>query len=76
LFDRSRSGVSVTTEVTIDPSICEGHGHCALEAATVFDVDDDGYGRVLLPNVPDELRDDALRGERACPVAAITVAEQ
>jgi hypothetical protein len=42
----------------------------------VFDVDDEGYGRIGLPSVPDELRGDAERGARACPVAAITVKEQ
>jgi ferredoxin len=66
----------VTTDVTIDPAICEGHGQCALEAPTVFDVDDEGYGRIALPSVPDELRGDAERGARACPVAAITVKKQ
>jgi ferredoxin len=65
----------VTTEVTIDPAICEGHGQCALQAATVFDIDDAGYGQVRLPSMPDELREDARRGAQACPVGAITVTD-
>lgn len=74
-FRSVSKGVHVTTEVTIDPSICEGHGQCALEAPTVFDTDEEGYGQVRLPTIPDGLREDAQRGARACPVGAITVEE-
>jgi len=35
--------------LTIDTTRCQGHGRCALINPDLFDVNDDGYGVVLIP---------------------------
>ncbi|GGU74066.1 ferredoxin [Streptomyces albospinus] len=61
--------------ITIDKNLCIGSGQCALTAPSVFTQDDDGFS-ALLPGREDGAGD-PLVGEaaRACPVQAITIAE-
>ncbi|WP_255348942.1 MULTISPECIES: ferredoxin [Mycobacterium] len=35
------------SRITIDSGKCQGHGRCVLIAPTHFDMDDDGFGKVL-----------------------------
>ncbi|GAA0708418.1 ferredoxin [Dactylosporangium roseum] len=63
-------------KVTIDASRCEGRGYCARFAPTVFDRDEDGYGRVTVRGeVPEEAVTDARSAASACPEQAITLHE-
>ncbi|HEX5066291.1 MAG TPA: ferredoxin [Myxococcota bacterium] len=55
----------------IDTRRCQGHGQCNLVCPEVFGFDDQGFGRVLVPEVPERLRADALRAESTCPERAI-----
>ena len=61
----------------IDDELCSGHGRCAILAAEVFRLDDDGYNadRGAIIDVPPEREVAGLRGMRACPEAAISVDE-
>jgi ferredoxin len=59
--------------VQIDTSRCQGHGRCYSVAPDVFESDDEGYGRVLLDDVPESLREKAELGAANCPERAITV---
>lgn len=54
---------------------CEGHGLCAQTAPTVYEVDDEGYVRLLVPEITPDLESAASAGARVCPVAALTVAD-
>lgn len=54
---------------------CEGHGLCESTAPGVFALDDDGFVRVLQESVEAELHDDARRGARSCPMAALSVVD-
>jgi ferredoxin len=59
--------------VSIDSSRCQGHGRCALSSPEVFDVDDDGYGVVLVSEPgPDQLADVQLAIDN-CPERAISL---
>ena len=61
--------------VQIDPEQCEGHGRCAITAPEVFRIDADGWGQVILEEIPedasDELRAKVERALRLCPKQAI-----
>ena len=55
--------------VEIDADLCGGFGTCVGKAPTVFELTDDGYAIVLLPDVPEELEGGGGRGGRALPHA-------
>lgn len=58
--------------IEIDHDRCTGHGRCYSLAPELFDCDDEGYGRVLLAEVPVELEDKARLAVNTCPERAIT----
>jgi ferredoxin len=59
--------------VTIDQDRCQGHARCAILAPAVFDVDDLGYGTVLVDEVPVEAESDARDAVLSCPEGAISI---
>ena len=63
--------------ISIDPSLCQGHGRCYDLAPDLFGEDDEGYGTVLVPDgeVPDGEEDDARLAADNCPEAAVLVHE-
>jgi ferredoxin len=64
-----------TVRIRIDKDSCVGAGMCALTAPSVFTQDDDGFSEVL-EGREDGAGDPLVReAARACPVRAITVAD-
>lgn len=59
--------------VRIDPDVCTGHGRCYSLAPEVFEPDDYGHGKVILDEVPEDLRAKADLGVQNCPEHAISV---
>lgn len=59
--------------IDIKLSACEGHGLCAQTAPQVYELDDEGYVRLLVPEITPELEAAAEAGARVCPVAALAV---
>jgi len=57
--------------VEINPDQCEGHGRCAITAPEVFKIDADGWGQVILDDVPEAQRVMVDRAIRLCPKQAI-----
>ncbi|MGH8961643.1 MAG: ferredoxin [Jatrophihabitantaceae bacterium] len=63
-------------KVTIDASRCEARGYCAKFAPQVFDLDDDGYGRVVVAGeLSSEQLADARSAVDACPEQAVALHE-
>ncbi|WP_312627215.1 ferredoxin [Pseudofrankia sp. BMG5.37] len=60
-------------KVFIDEDICRGHGVCAAECPAVFGISDDGYGEVLVDEVPADLEAEVRTVSGHCPERAITV---
>ena len=58
--------------LSIDPAKCQGHGRCTLVSPELFDVDDDGYGVVLIPDPVPEYGDDVNAAIGSCPEGAIS----
>jgi ferredoxin len=62
-------------KVILDLDACQGYACCMMEAATVFDLDDDAGKAILLQEeLSDELRAQVESAARACPAKAIRVA--
>lgn len=60
-------------KIHVDYQRCEGHGHCAEQAATLFSLDDEGeltYHREG-QEVPAEFAGWARAAIASCPVAAL-----
>ena len=60
-------------KVEIDADCCGGFGQCVATCPDVFELTDDGYAVVLLPDVPVELEVAVGEAARLCPTHAITV---
>jgi ferredoxin len=58
--------------LSIDTGKCQGHGRCALASPDVFDVDDDGYGVVLVPDPGPEHETEVAAAIGSCPERAIS----
>jgi ferredoxin len=58
--------------LSIDQQKCQGHGRCALASADLFDIDDDGYGVVLIPDAGPEYDADIEIAIGSCPEQAIS----
>ena len=63
------------TELTLDPTRCEGHGFCHEVLPAVIDLDEWGYpvlrGGALRCTVDAAQLDDARRAVRVCPHGAL-----
>jgi ferredoxin len=59
--------------ISIDRSLCSGHGRCYTVAPEVFGYDDQGFSKPKFDTVPPELVEAAGRGAEACPEVAITL---
>jgi len=61
--------------ITVDQDRCAGHALCKSHGPDVYVLDELGYNRTDVDEVPEELWDQARRGALACPELAITVEE-
>ncbi len=57
----------------IDARICTGHGRCYDLAPEIFAADDEGYGQVLIDDIPAKFEALATRAAQTCPERAISL---
>lgn len=61
-------------KVTVDLGLCNGYGHCVIEAPAYFDLDEEtGKAVVLKEDVAEEDRPAVESAVILCPVQAITI---
>jgi ferredoxin len=61
-------------DVSVDSSKCQGHARCNLICPEIFDLDDDGYVKLLTPHVAPEYEVAAKDAVANCPERAISIA--
>jgi ferredoxin len=62
-------------KLSVDPTICQGHGLCAAEAPELIELDDSGYATVLGDGeVPEALVVVAQKAVDLCPASALRLA--
>jgi ferredoxin len=63
--------------ISIDGTLCQGHGLCNMSAPEVFALDDNGHSCVESPDIPadERLRARVLAAAAACPERAISIRE-
>lgn len=59
--------------IDINLAVCEGHALCVQTAPDVYELDDEGYVRLRVTEIPPEFEAAAEAGARVCPVAALAV---
>jgi sterol 14-demethylase len=64
-----------TWRIVVDRDLCQGHGNCESEAATVFSVSKKGVLSVLDETPPDALRAAVEAAVRECPTHALRIEE-
>lgn len=57
----------------VDEDGCRGHAVCCSICPEVFDLSDDGYAVVRVPEVPVEFEESARKAAANCPERAITL---
>jgi ferredoxin len=68
--------IATSTQVWVDPTVCQGHTLCAMSAPDLFVLsDEDGHAQALSRNVPPGREEAAREAARSCPEQAITVTE-
>ena len=71
---RTRGSDTDTMHITVDYTLCEGHGQCLMAAPELFDLPDGADQVVVLDaDPPESERDRAVRAAAMCPALAITV---
>lgn len=55
----------------VDEERCRGHGICTTICPSVFELNDDGYSTVTVPEVPPEFEDAVRDAVKECPEQAI-----
>lgn len=63
-------------KVSVDPMVCEANGVCVGLAPDVFDLTEEDELEILQPDVPAAEADRVRHAVRACPKAALTLADQ
>jgi ferredoxin len=58
-------------KVTVDWDLCDGNGMCAVEAPTVFELDDDDELHVLTEDIDEAARLQVESAVRFCPKQAL-----
>ncbi|ADG88449.1 ferredoxin [Thermobispora bispora] len=59
-------------KITVDMSLCQDHGQCAIAAPAVFQMNEEGK-LVYEANPDDSLREEVEQAADVCPVQAIFI---
>lgn len=59
----------------VNKDFCIGCGACQAVAPEVFEIEDDGLATVIVNEIPEELKEDALDAQEGCPTNAIEESE-
>ncbi|MGP3968303.1 ferredoxin [Streptomyces sp. 6N223] len=63
-------------KISVDQTLCNGYGHCVIEAPDHFDLNDDsGKATLLKEDIADGDRAKVESAAMLCPVQAISVSE-
>ena len=55
----------------VNKDLCIGCGACQAVCPEVFEIEDDGLATVIVEDIAEELKEDALDAKEGCPTDAI-----
>ena len=59
----------------INKDLCIGCGACQAVCPEVFEIEDDGLATVIVEEISEDLKEDALDAKEGCPTDAIEETE-
>ena len=62
-------------KLKVNKDLCIGCGACQAVCPEVFEIEDDGFAGVIVDEVKDELKEDAIDAKEGCPTGAIEEVE-
>jgi ferredoxin len=62
-------------QVKVDEQACKGYANCVMAVPDLFDLDDRAIAVVLVQDIPEHRRGDAVEGVRSCPAHALSLVE-
>lgn len=60
-------------KIKVNVAGCVGHARCAAVAPEVYELDDNGFNVTAEKEIDNSLREQAIRGMRACPEKIISI---
>jgi ferredoxin len=58
-------------KVKVNENACIGCGACAAMCSKVFEIGDEGFAKVIVEEVPEDLKEEVMEASEGCPTAAI-----
>ncbi len=58
-------------KLKVNKDLCIGCGACQAVCPEVFEIEDDGLAGVIVDEVNEELKEDAIDAKEGCPTGAI-----
>ncbi len=58
-------------KLKVNKDLCIGCGACQAVCPDVFEIEDDGLANVIVEEIKDELKEDAIDAKEGCPTNAI-----
>lgn len=55
----------------VNKDLCIGCGACQAVAPEIFEMEDDGLAAVVVTEIPEDAKEDALDAKEGCPTNAI-----
>lgn len=62
-------------KLKVNKDLCIGCGACQAVCPEVFEIEDDGLAGVIVDEVNEELKEDAIDAKEGCPTGAIVEVE-
>ena len=62
-------------KMTVDKNACIGCGACVGTCDKVFGFEDN-YAEVIVDEIPEDLKEDAMDALEGCPVVAISIVDE
>ena len=62
-------------KIVVDLAECEANARCQAAAPGVFEVDDEDFLHVLIPEPPPELHEQVRAAVDACPKRALSITD-
>lgn len=58
-------------KLKVNEDVCIGCGACQAVCGEAFEIGDNGLAQVIVDEINDDIKEDAIDAKEGCPVAAI-----
>ena len=62
-------------KLKVNKDLCIGCGACQAVCPEVFEIEDDGFAGVIVEDIKEDVKEDAIDAKEGCPTGAIEEVE-